>query len=215
MTARDASSTGTKTDSDSTLQPLVVELTDVVSADVKLVGSKGADLGNMLGAGFPVSTGFVVTAAAYARCVGEAGVAARLASITEEAAMVGPEKLTQLSREAQRLVADVAIPDDLVETITEVYARSCAGHRVAVRSSATSEDTAETSFAGMNESFTNVRAKDLVQRVTDCWVSLFGEQLVAYRAEHGLLDEPAIAVVVQQMVSSDRSGAIESAGHTT
>lgn len=212
MTALDSSPTGTgtgtgtgserTTDSNGPQRPFVVELTDIASADVELVGGKGANLGEMLRAGFPVPTGFVVTAAAYARCVGEAGAAARLASITEEAARVGPEELTQLSQEAQRLVADVSIPDDLVETITEMYARSCVGHRVAVRSSATSEDTVETSFAGMIESFTNVQAEDLIQRITDCWVSLFGERVVAYRAEQGLLDEPAIAVVVQQMVSS-------------
>ena len=78
--------------------------------------------------------------------------------------------------------------------------------RVAVRSSATAEDSTDTSFAGMNETFTNVRGPELLQRITDCWASLFGERVASYRVDRGLFDEPAIAVVVQQMVASDRSG---------
>ncbi len=78
--------------------------------------------------------------------------------------------------------------------------------RVAVRSSATAEDSTDTSFAGMNETFTNVRGPELLARITDCWASLFGERVASYRVDRGLIDEPAIAVVVQQMVASDRSG---------
>jgi pyruvate, water dikinase len=78
---------------------------------------------------------------------------------------------------------------------------------VAVRSSATAEDTADTSFAGMNETFTNVRGHDqLIERIKRCWASLFGTRVVAYRAEQGLTAEPAIAVIVQSMIASDRSG---------
>jgi pyruvate,water dikinase len=77
---------------------------------------------------------------------------------------------------------------------------------VAVRSSATAEDTADTSFAGMNASFTNVSPDDLTDRVLDCWVSLYGDRVVAYRAERGLTDEPAIAAIVQLMRPADRAG---------
>ena len=77
---------------------------------------------------------------------------------------------------------------------------------IAVRSSATAEDTSDTSFAGMNASFTNVFRDDLVDRVLDCWVSLYGDRVMAYRAERGLTDEPAIAAIVQVMVPSERAG---------
>jgi pyruvate,water dikinase len=77
----------------------------------------------------------------------------------------------------------------------------------AVRSSAVGEDSSEASFAGMNASFTNVHGGDeLVRRIVDCWASLFGARVVAYRAARGLTAEPAIAVVVQTMVASERSG---------
>ena len=78
---------------------------------------------------------------------------------------------------------------------------------VAVRSSATAEDSATTSFAGMNETFTNVEGETLLlERVVDCWASLFGARVLAYRSTQGVTAEPAIAVVVQRMVDSDRSG---------
>jgi pyruvate, water dikinase len=87
---------------------------------------------------------------------------------------------------------------------------------VAVRSSATAEDTASSSFAGMNRTFTNVCGEDaVVSRVVDCWASLFGERVLAYRGVQGVTDEPAIAVVVQRMVDSDRSGVMFSADPAT
>lgn len=185
---------------------LTVALSEVGSADVDVVGGKGANLGEMLASGFPVPMGFVVTAEAYRRSVAEAGIGGRLTEISAQAISATPDEVSDMSEEARALVASIGVPDDLVQAITASYADSCGGQRVAVRSSATAEDTAETSFAGMNESFTNVTDRDLVQRITDCWVSLFGERVVAYRAEQGLADEPTIAVVVQSMVSSERSG---------
>ena len=185
---------------------LTISLAEVGSPDVLLVGGKGANLGELLRSGFPVPSGFVVTAEAYRRVVAESGIQQRLADITKAAATAAPDELTELARTARGLLVNVNVPDDLVAEVTRMYAEHCHGERVAVRSSATAEDTAETSFAGMNESFTNVTDVDLLDRLVDCWVSLFGERVVAYRAEGKLVDEPAIAVVVQQMVSSDRSG---------
>jgi pyruvate,water dikinase len=79
-----------------------------------------------------------------------------------------------------------------------------------VRSSATSEDAKGTSFAGMNETFTNVRTeKELSERVPDCWASAYAPRVSAYRADQGVTEEPAIAVVVQRMVDSVRSAGRE------
>jgi phosphoenolpyruvate synthase/pyruvate phosphate dikinase len=65
-----------------------------------------------------------------------------------------------------------------------------------VRSSGTTEDAGDSSFAGMNASFTNVIGlPDVLARVKDCWASLYGERVLAYRAEQQLTEEPAIAVI--------------------
>ncbi|MGZ4726784.1 MAG: phosphoenolpyruvate synthase, partial [Acidimicrobiales bacterium] len=79
--------------------------------------------------------------------------------------------------------------------------------RVAVRSSATGEDSADASYAGMNETFTNVTGTaDVLARVVDCWASAYGPRVLAYRGSLGQLAEPAIAVVVQRMVTPAFSG---------
>jgi pyruvate,water dikinase len=78
---------------------------------------------------------------------------------------------------------------------------------VAVRSSAIGEDSAETSYAGMNASFMNCRGSDAVlAAVVECWASVFTPRAVTYRAERGIEELPDIAVVVQRMVAADKAG---------
>ena len=81
--------------------------------------------------------------------------------------------------ELQELVHKAGIPETLGHAIIDAYNRLGDNLFVAVRSSATAEDTASTSFAGMNETFTNVRGADeLLDRVVDCWASLFGARVL-------------------------------------
>lgn len=185
----------------------VVDLQDVRRVDVERVGGKGANLGELLGAGLPVPGGFVVTAPAYLEAVEQAGIRAELAEITRTAVEATPEDLVTAARRARGLIDAMSMPEPLSDAI--VAAHAAMGHEVAVavRSSATAEDTAETSFAGMNETFTNaIGADEVIEKVVACWRSLYGDRVVAYRAARAMVDEPAIAVVVQQMFESDRAG---------
>jgi pyruvate,water dikinase len=105
---------------------------------------------------------------------------------------------------------------DVRDRILEAYRAMGADSFVAVRSSATGEDGADASFAGMNETFTNVRGEqDLIEKVGQCWASLFGPRVVAYRASRGFTADPAMAVVVQLMIASERSGVAFTADPTT
>ena len=107
------------------------------------------------------------------------------------------------------LIRKAALPPALAEAVRAAYGRlpDDARSLTAVRSSAVGEDAADCSFAGMNASFTNVRDPDeALQRVVDCWASLVGPRVVAYRAARGITAEPAIAVVVQVMVAAERAG---------
>ncbi len=184
----------------------IVDLAEVGLSDVALVGGKGANLGEMIAAGFPVPPGFVVTAEAYLDAMETAGLRDELAEFARSAGELTPEALAEAARQAQASVRACVLPAPLADDALERLRALGPDVRVAVRSSATAEDSTDTSFAGMNETFTNVRGPELLQRITDCWASLFGERVASYRVDRGLLDEPAIAVVVQQMVASDRSG---------
>jgi len=184
----------------------IVDLSEVGLADVGLVGGKGANLGEMIAAGFPVPPGFVVTAEAYLDAMEHAGLRDALAEHARRAAELTPDDLAAAARHARSSVSACTLPASLADDVLGRLDALGPDVRVAVRSSATAEDSTDTSFAGMNETFTNVRGADVLARITDCWASLFGERVAAYRVDRGLFDEPAIAVVVEQMVASDRSG---------
>ncbi len=108
-------------------------------------------------------------------------------------------------------MTDAEVPGPLREAIVKAYRDLCGGDErmaVAVRSSATAEDTASASFAGMNETFLNVRGEDAVlDAVKRCWISLFGARTIYYRGHRGFSQaDMDIAVVVQQQIPSTRAG---------
>jgi pyruvate,water dikinase len=185
-------------------------------ADVGLVGGKGANLGEMAGAQLPVPPGFVVTSDAYRYAVSSAGVDGSLAAVLAGVSADDPADLTRAENEAQRLVRSIKLPDDLACAILDAYHRLGEGATVAVRSSGTGEDAGDTSFAGMNATFTNVAGDDdVLTSVVDCWASLYGARVISYRVTRSLDDVPAMGVIVQEMVPSERSGVMFTADPST
>jgi pyruvate,water dikinase len=175
--------------------------------DTAIAGGKGANLGELSRAGFPVPPGFVISAPAYLRAMEDGGARADLVDIEHAIDVDDGAKLAEGARRLQELVQKAGLPAALQKELLTSYHRLGTNCRVAVRSSATAEDTADASFAGMNQTFTNVAGdEELCRRVVDCWASLFGERVVAYRRTRNLTTEPAIAVIVQEMVESERSG---------
>jgi pyruvate, water dikinase len=194
---------------------------DVTTNDTATAGGKGANLGETTRAGLPVPPGFVVSAQAYLRAMEEAGVRERLRNAAQQVDPTDPESLHRTSERLAASVKEVGMPAWLRAELAVAYSRlgDAAGETdpiVAVRSSATAEDTAGTSFAGMHRTFTNVRGLDeVVHAVIDCWVSAFGARVLSYRVSQKMEAEPAIAVVVQRMVDSDTAGVAFSADPAT
>ncbi|MFB9907614.1 phosphoenolpyruvate synthase [Allokutzneria oryzae] len=205
MTAADEAATGS-----------VLDFDELGRDDTAIAGGKGANLGELTAAGLPVPPGFVVTTAAYLASMAEGGVREEIERTVRETLAHGDDLdvISQASDRLRALVRRAGMPPEVRAAVVAAYDRL--GGPVAVRSSATSEDTADTSFAGMNETFTNTVGTDaVIARVVDCWASLFGERCLAHRAERGLTEEPAIAVVVQTMVPSQRSGVVFTADPST
>jgi pyruvate,water dikinase len=172
-----------------------------------VAGGKGANLGELARAGLPVPPGFVVTAPAFVAALDGAGVRARLFEMFTKLDADDAAALAATSKEMQALVLGIEVPDAVRTALTAAYARLGTDEPVAVRSSATSEDTASTSFAGMHETFTHVvGGAALLDRVKACWASAYGQRVLAYRKAQHMTEEPRLAVVVQKMVSSTRSG---------
>jgi pyruvate, water dikinase len=176
--------------------------------DVPFAGGKGANLGELTRAGLPVPPGFVVGATAYAAFCDESGLRERIAAELDGLDVDDTAALEAAAQRARALVAQTPVPAALADAIVAAYRELGDDVAVAVRSSATAEDTESASFAGMNETFLNVNGTDaVVDAVRRCWASLFGGRTIFYRAKRGF-DQAGmdIAVVVQRQIASMRAG---------
>ena len=195
--------------------PIVSWFEELGRGDVALVGGKGANLGQLVRAGLPVPPGFVVTVEGWRAFAAAAGLAENAAPLLAGLRVDDDAGTERAAVTLQELVRAARMPDAVREATVAAYRRLAEeAHEeappVAVRSSATAEDAARASFAGMFKSFLNVRGEDdLVRRVQDCWASLFGARALFYRLRERVAEgEQGMAVVVQRMVQSDKAGVL-------
>src|SRR5881409_1704061 len=177
---------------------LVRSLDELTAADLPEAGGKGANLGELRRASFPVPDGFVITTAAYA-------LAAEAAGVTGETPATARVRL-----------AASPVPAGIADAVREAY-RALGAPAVAVRSSATAEDLPDASFAGQQDTILSVTGEGAVlDAVRTCWASLWNDRAVAYRQTH---DVPArglrLAVVVQRMVEAQSAGVLFTADPIT
>ncbi len=191
---------------------------DIRAGDVDAVGGKGANLGEMVAAGLPVPPGFCLTASAYRDFLQATGLDAVIRTILNE---ICPEDTANVGTHASRirsLITAQLLPDAIAEETRHAYHRlgqdlgvgDVSRMPVAVRSSATAEDLPTASFAGQQETYLNVRGEaDLLDRVRDCWASLWTERAVIYRSQQGFDHQRVyLAVVVQAMIPAEVSGVL-------
>jgi pyruvate, water dikinase len=193
-------------------------LTETGRGDAPVVGGKAANLGELMRLGLPVPAGFVVTVEAYLHAMEDGGVRDELRDFLAEAGreVEDPVVLGASAERMRALVRKAGIPAGLRDEVLDAYHRLGGGVAVAVRSSAHGEDTTDASFAGMYDTYLNVVGdEELLDRVIDCWVSLYGERVIAYRRALTLDAEPAMAVVVQVLVDADRAGVMFTADPST
>ena len=183
-----------------------------------MVGGKAANLGELMRIGLPVPAGFVVTVEAYLHAMEDGGVRDELRALVAEAGreVDDPVAFGASAERMRALVRKAGMPARLRDEVLDAYHRLGDGVAVAVRSSAHGEDTLDASFAGMYDTYLNVVGdEELLDRVIDCWVSLYGERVIAYRRSLMLDAEPAMAVVVQVLVDADRAGVMFTADPST
>jgi pyruvate,water dikinase len=175
--------------------------------DIPTAGGKGANLGELTQAGIPVPPGFVVSAGTYYEFLGDAGLRKQIGALLANLDSSNMQALQMVSQQVKQLIEPASMPDSVTSNIMSAYEK-LGGGPVAVRSSATAEDLPDSSFAGQQSTFLNVvGGEHVVHAVKACWASLFEPQAIAYRAKNGFDHlECAIAVPVQSMVQSERSG---------
>lgn len=176
------------------------------------VGGKAVGLGALTRQELRVPPGFAVTTDAYRECVVASGLADEIARLLDgaeepEAVQRASEKITALFDDR---CVEATVAGEIVRAYETLLSRQAGAGppAVAVRSSATAEDTAEASFAGQQESYLWVQGiEEVVRHVARCWGSLFTPQAISYRARLGVpLDGLAMGVVVQQMVAAEAAG---------
>ncbi len=199
-------------------------------ADLPRVGGKGANLGELAAAGFPVPDGFCVTTDAFRRFLaGDPALAERLYAALEAlprddvAAARATGAAVRAQLDALPMPADVAAAVEAAWRAIEgdgpggptrrgdappATPGDDLGGAYAVRSSATAEDLPGASFAGQQDSYLGVRGREaLLDAVRRCWISLFTDRAILYRAQHGFDHRGvALAVVVQRMIAAEASG---------
>jgi pyruvate,water dikinase len=184
---------------------------DISLADRPTVGGKGGSLGELQRAGIDVPPGFVVRTSAFEDYIAGLERQAPLRSRVATLAADDLEGLTAASRELRARFETAALPADLEQQILADYQTLTAtGHTpvVAVRSSATTEDGSDASFAGLQDTYLWVmQAEEVLRRIRHCWASLYSLESLTYRRRQGI-DESvvAMAVVVQTMVDARTAG---------
>jgi pyruvate,water dikinase len=177
--------------------PYILDQTNEI--DLSRFGGKAAALAELAAADLPIPAWFVIDPEVFNLSAGEA--------------LLDSLRRSNSGEEVQTLLSDLQPhPEFLKELTAALAALAPSDARLAVRSSAADEDSAEHSFAGQLESYLYVPPEEVAQRVVDVWRSGFSERVLTYRMEAGLPTLPqAPAVLVQRMVASDSAGVAFSA----
>ena len=181
--------------------------------DIPIAGGKGANLGELTNAGIPVPPGFVITSETYRKFITTTGIADKINAMLEDLDINDTVELQKVAEDIKALIIETDIPDDIQRVIIESYNALCVRVDldevvVAIRSSATAEDLPDASFAGQQETYLNISGiESVLENVRKCWASLFEARAIFYRAENDFdHSQVLIAVVVQQMVDSQKAG---------
>ena len=186
----------------------VYSLQELSKNDGVLAGGKGANLGELVQAGFPVPPGFVLLTTAYEHFVVHNDLQIKIDRYTTQLTSTHLFAIEDASQAIRELFTTATIPAEIAEAITDAYQKLSNG-RVAIRSSATSEDLPTASFAGQHDTFLDVLGVDAVmEMIKRCWSSLWTARAIHYRLRHHITEQVSLAVVIQQMVASSVSGVL-------
>jgi len=194
----------------------VISLDELGKHNVNVSGGKGANLGELIKIGISVPNGFVVTTSSFDNFIQTYNFGNRIQEIVERTNVEDTAMLLKASQEIKEIVLSRELPTEVTLKVTKAYGNlsdndeaklSSIGQKgpppiVAVRSSATTEDLPTASFAGQHAT---LGEKHLIESIRKCWASLFEPRAIFYRAKYGF-SRASIAVIVQKMVNSEKSG---------
>lgn len=199
------------------MKAYVLSFSEVDHSSISYVGGKGANLGELCKAGFPVPDGFCITTRAYRDFI---AASPEMESFFSELDQLDANDLNQLRDLGKRIRSHLQlldIPVSIKNSIIQAWKSAGTQYFYAIRSSATAEDLPTVSFAGQQDTYLNIRGQDeLLHHVQKCWASLFTDRAIAYRAKNGFDHRQVyLSVVVQRMVNPEVSGIMFTADPVT
>ena len=182
--------------------------TQLSKSDTAIAGGKGASLGEMTQVGIPVPPGFVVLSAGFEKFLGETDLNIEIDSILHSVNQKEMHTVENASAKIKDLILKARMPKDISQEIKKEF-KKLNSEFVAVRSSATAEDSSSAAWAGQLDSFLNTTEETLLANVQKCWASLFTPRAIFYRFEKGLHNSKiSVAVVIQKMIESEVSASL-------
>lgn len=182
------------------------KLNKITLRDIKDAGGKGASLGKMMQAKIPVPQGFVILASAFDKFLEGTDLNIEIEALLHKLNLKDVNSIDRVSNEIRGLISDSEFPKGIKKEIQKEFSKLNSNY-VAVRSSATAEDSSLASWAGELESYLNTTGNNLLENVKKCWASLFTPRAIFYRFEKKLDGtKVSVAVVIQKMIQSEISG---------
>lgn len=178
----------------------------LLAGDIKIAGGKGAFLGELMKLKTNVPSGFVVLVGAFDKFLEENNLNIKIERILVSINHKKIRTVESASKKIKKIILKADMPKDMEIEIKKFFKKLGAKY-VAVRSSATAEDSASAAWAGQLESYLNTDEENLLENIKKCWASLFAPRAIVYRFEKDLQKQKiSVAVVVQKMVESEKSG---------
>lgn len=185
---------------------LIRNFQNINKTDVTVAGGKGASLGEMINAGISIPPGFVLLSSAFEKFLEETDLNVEIDSVLHTANHKEMHTVENASEKIKALILGAEMPKDIADEIKKNF-KDLGAKYVAVRSSATAEDSAAAAWAGQLESYLNTTENNLLENVKKCWASLFTPRAIFYRFEKNLHKQKiSVAIVVQKMIESEKSG---------
>ncbi|MFH1587946.1 MAG: PEP/pyruvate-binding domain-containing protein [Candidatus Diapherotrites archaeon] len=187
------------------MKELVLSFKYLNKKSVSIAGGKGAQLGEMLSAGINVPNGFVVLTHSFDLFLKENELEKRIEEELKKAKTKDTKSIDKASKNIRAMVEKGLMPEEIKKNILFEFKKMNLNF-VAVRSSATAEDSADASWAGELDTYTNETEKTVLNAVKKCWSSLFTPRAIFYSKEKKFKGKISVGVVVQKMVDSEVAG---------
>jgi phosphohistidine swiveling domain-containing protein len=197
--------------------PFILSFSNIRATDLPLVGGKGANLGEMTHAGFPIPGGFCLTTAAFQQFMEASPDSDSIYKQLDAITTNDVDAVRSIGAQIRQSLLIVPMPADIIEAVRLEWQHAGTAHAYAVRSSATAEDLPDASFAGQQDTYLNIIGEaSLLDAIRRCWVSLFNDRAILYRARNSFPHRDVqLSVVVQQMIMSELSGILFTADPLT